>query len=134
MANSSVSGGWSSCCRNISRAVVSTTAQPERSSAPSPVAGLPLFTTLPLTTGLVPSQTGTVSMCAISKRRGPGTVPGSLTMRLPQLPFSGVLVCDLSNEITLAGHPAASSLLRIASATWFSWPEIPGIASRSSTV
>lgn len=97
--------------------MLSTTPQPARSSAPKPVAGLPLLTTSPFTTGLVPSQTGTVSMCAISSRRGARCVPGSLTIRLPHAPFRGVLVLALSNAMAEAGQPAARSFRRMVSAT-----------------
>jgi len=60
-------------------------------------------------------------------------VPGSFTIRLPQLPLSGVFLCAWSNEIRLAGQPASISFLRMSSATCFSWPEIPGIFRRSRT-
>ena len=65
------------CVAKISSAVLSTTATPERSSAPSPVLGSAERTTFPLRTGFEPTQIGTVSMWAISSRRAPRTVPGS---------------------------------------------------------
>ena len=49
--------------------------QPPRSSAPSPVGSL-LRTSSPSTCGLLPTQIGTVSMCADNSVRGPDPLPG----------------------------------------------------------
>ena len=119
--------------RRISSAAESTTATPARSSAPRPVFGSALFINRPATTGLAPKQTGTVSMCAISSRRGPGIVPGSFTIKLPTFPLRGVRLWALSNTIASGGQPASRSQRQIRSATSFSCPETPGMLSKSST-
>ena len=75
------------------------TATPARSSAPSPVAGSAEWTKSFLRTGREPTQIGTVSMWAISSRRGPRSVPGSLNTRLPHWPASGVSRLALSLAI-----------------------------------
>ena len=129
-----MSGGCGSFDFRICTAVASTTATPARSSPPRPVVGSALLITLPATTGFAPRQTGTVSMWAISSRRGPGSVPGSCTIRLPVLPFTGVLVCAESKAIAPAGQPASRSHFTIRSAIAFSSPDTPGIASRSRTI
>ena len=84
-------------------AVLNSTAAPDRSSAPKPVAGSAETTRLPLRTGREPTQIGTVSTCAESMRRGPRTVPGSLRTRFPVWPATGVRRWTSSTRRVLAG-------------------------------
>ena len=80
----------------ISTAAVRMVAHPARSSAPSAV--LPAATILaPLRTGFAPTHKGTVSLCALNRRRGALNVPGSFRIRLPQLPPAGLFFWAKTN-------------------------------------
>ncbi len=117
--------------RSISIAAANVTATPARLSAPKPVVGSADRTMRPVFLGLHPTQIGTVSMCAVSIRRGDLIVPGILTIKFPTSPLIGVFLCALSNRIQASFAPADFNWSQMNRAHAPSSPLFPGIASSS---
>ena len=128
-----VRGGCGRSFLRISRAAVSTTLAPARSSPPRAVVGFFGRMIEPSRTGSQPTQSGTVSMCAIISRRGPRTVPGSLQIRLPTCPPIRLFLWAESVVIAEARTPASRSFFVMNAETAFSSPLFPGMAIISVT-
>ena len=112
---------------------MSTATTPERLSAPSPLLRFPDTSESPRRIGRQPTASGTVSRWAISSRREPGIVPGSLTIRLPVSPPAGDFLCAVSVVMAAAGMPAARSRRRRSAAMAASWQLGPGIRIKAVT-